>query len=109
MLRYVFLTYITRYEAYVFQDFELFDELCNEKRFIKQPAGGLGELRHGLGDGLFTARFGEHNWEVAHRVLVPVFGPLAISKMFDGTDPSHSFLGRLTLLSTLLSSAHLLA
>ena len=56
-----------------------------------QPEG-LKELRHALGDGLFTARFGEHNWDVARRILVPVFGPLAISKMFDGTVPSHRFL-----------------
>ena len=74
------------------QDFELFDELCDEKRFTKHPAGGLNEMRHAIGDGLFTARFGEHNWDVAHRILVPQFGPLAISKMFDGTDPSHRFL-----------------
>ena len=67
----------------VCSDFELFDELCDEKRFTKHPAGGLDELRHGLGDGLFTARFGEYNWEIAHRVVVPVFGPMAISKMFD--------------------------
>lgn len=26
---------------------------------------------------------GEHNWEVAHRVLVPAFGPLNIRGMFD--------------------------
>ncbi|MCJ1377521.1 hypothetical protein MMC17_000616 [Xylographa soralifera] len=64
-------------------DYELYNELCDEKRFTKDPAGGLSELRHGLGDGLFTAKFGEHNWDVAHRVLVPAFGPLAISEMFD--------------------------
>ena len=80
------------------QDFELFDELCDEKRFTKHPAGGFGELRHGLGDGLFTAKFGEYNWEVAHRVLVPGVGPLAISKMFDGTDPAHIILLQLQLL-----------
>ena len=90
MLEYVLFAFITRYQAHAFQDFELFDELCDEKRFTKHPAGGLGELRHGLGDGLFTAKYGEHNWEVAHRVLVPVFGPLAISKMFDGIDHSHN-------------------
>lgn len=86
------------------QDFELFNELCDEKRFTKHPAGGIKELRHGLGDGLFTARFGEHNWEVAHRILVPVFGPLAISKMFDGTHPSHKSLEQPPLLLILISS-----
>lgn len=68
----------------IYADYELYNELCDEKRFTKHPAGGLSELRHALGDGLFTAKFGEYNWEVAHRVLVPAFGPLAIPKMFDG-------------------------
>jgi len=35
-----------------------------------------------LVQGLFTAHRGEHNWEVAHRVLVPAFGPLNIRDMF---------------------------
>ena len=34
-------------------------------------------------DGLFTAYHGEHNWGVAHRALVPAFGPLGIKGMFD--------------------------
>ncbi|GLA67410.1 hypothetical protein AtubIFM54640_010728 [Aspergillus tubingensis] len=29
------------------------------------------------------AHHGEHNWEVAHRVLMPAFGPLTIRDMFD--------------------------
>ena len=55
-------------------------------------------MRHAIGDGLFTATFGDRNWDFAHRILVPVFGPLAISKMFDGTDPSHWFLEQPPLL-----------
>lgn len=34
-------------------------------------AGPLKEIRHGVEDGLFTAHPGEHNWEIAHRVLMP--------------------------------------
>ena len=34
-------------------------------------------------DGLFTAYPGEHNWDVAHRTLMPAFGPLSIRSMFD--------------------------
>jgi cytochrome P450/NADPH-cytochrome P450 reductase len=45
---------------------------------------GLNELRHGIHDGLFTAHLGEENWEIAHRVLMPAFGPLSIQNMFDG-------------------------
>ncbi|KAJ5725977.1 Oxidoreductase FAD/NAD(P)-binding [Penicillium malachiteum] len=63
---------------------ELVDEVCNEERFSKKVAGGLKEIRNGVHDGLFTANWpGEENWAVAHRVLVPAFGPLAIRGMFD--------------------------
>lgn len=61
----------------------LLNEICDEKRFTKVVSGPLIEVRHAAGDGLFTAHFGEHNWEVAHRVLMPAFGPLSIRGMFD--------------------------
>ncbi|KAF2723458.1 NADPH--cytochrome P450 reductase [Polychaeton citri CBS 116435] len=62
---------------------ELLSECCDEKRFVKQVPLGMAELRHGINDGLFTARFGERNWDKAHRILVPAFGPLSINGMFD--------------------------
>ena len=65
-------------------DHELYDELCDEKRFTKVVVGALVELRSAIHDGLFTAHSNEHAWEVAHRTLVPSFGPLAIRDMFDG-------------------------
>ena len=46
-------------------------------------SGALKEVRNGVGEGLFTAFPGEHNWEVAHRTLVPAFGPIGIKDMFD--------------------------
>jgi hypothetical protein len=58
--------------------------VCDEKRFCKSISGALEQVRNGVGDGLFTAYHGEHNWAVAHRVLVPAFGPLGIKDMFDG-------------------------
>ncbi|KAJ5115063.1 hypothetical protein NUU61_000822 [Penicillium alfredii] len=63
---------------------ELVDEVCNEERFTKKVAAGLHEIRNGVHDGLFTANYpGEENWAIAHRVLVPAFGPLMIRSMFD--------------------------
>lgn len=59
------------------------NEICDEKRFGKIVTAGLGEVRNLTGNGLFTAHNGEHAWEVAHRVLVPAFGPLNIRSMFD--------------------------
>ncbi|KAL1306999.1 hypothetical protein AAFC00_005629 [Neodothiora populina] len=67
----------------VISSVELMDELCNEQRFSKMVSAGLAEVRNGTHDGLFTAQLGEHNWEIAHRVLVPAFGPLNIRAMFD--------------------------
>jgi cytochrome P450/NADPH-cytochrome P450 reductase len=41
-------------------------------------------VRNGTHDGLFTARGEEEkNWGIAHRVLMPALGPLAIRNMFD--------------------------
>ncbi|KIJ39879.1 hypothetical protein M422DRAFT_32485 [Sphaerobolus stellatus SS14] len=61
---------------------ELVDQLCDQKRFRKNPKGVLKEVRHLVGDGLFTAFHGEAAWDIAHRVLVPAFGPAKIRGMF---------------------------
>jgi cytochrome P450/NADPH-cytochrome P450 reductase len=64
---------------------ELVDEVCDEERFTKFVVAGLKEIRNGTNDGLFTANYpGEENWAIAHRILVPAFGPLMIRGMFDG-------------------------
>ncbi|KAK3644310.1 hypothetical protein LTR22_015314 [Elasticomyces elasticus] len=62
---------------------KLLEEACNEKRFGKLVSAALGELRNGIHDGLFTAQNDEENWHLAHRILVPAFGPLNITSMFD--------------------------
>ncbi|KAI8965483.1 bifunctional P-450:NADPH-P450 reductase [Daldinia sp. FL1419] len=61
----------------------LVDELCDEKRFQKKPNDVVTQLRAGLHDGLFTATNEEPNWGIAHRVLMPAFGPKGIRDMFD--------------------------
>ena len=66
-------------------NYALFDELCDEKRFGKFVDGNVFELRYAIHDGLFTAHTDEPAWGVAHRILGPAFGPLAIRDMFDGT------------------------
>ncbi|OUM02409.1 bifunctional cytochrome P450/NADPH--P450 reductase [Variovorax sp. JS1663] len=62
---------------------ELVNEVCDEKRFDKRVAGALKNIRDFAGDGLFTARTDEPNWAVAHRLLMPAFGPIGIRGMFD--------------------------
>ncbi|KAK7421191.1 hypothetical protein QQX98_002321 [Neonectria punicea] len=61
----------------------LVNETCNEKRFKKSVNSALNQVREGVHDGLFTAKMGEENWGIAHRVLMPAFGPLSIRGMFD--------------------------
>ncbi|KAF5660874.1 putative bifunctional P-450:NADPH-P450 reductase [Fusarium heterosporum] len=61
---------------------ELLDEVCDESRFHKTVIGGVEKLRPLAGDGLFTAQHGNQDWGIAHRVLMPLFGPLKIREMF---------------------------
>ncbi|GAB1520894.1 hypothetical protein RhiTH_003983 [Rhizoctonia solani] len=62
---------------------KLAQEVLDEKRFHKDLNGPLVEVRNLVSDGLFTAYHGETNWGVAHRILMPAFGPLSIKGMFN--------------------------
>lgn len=64
--------------------YTLAKDLFDEEKFQKGVTGPLAQVRHATGDGLFTAYPGERNWEIAHRVLMPAFGPLNIKAMFPG-------------------------
>ena len=63
---------------------ELVDELCDERRFEKALHPPLLETRTLVEDALFTAETGEENWAIAHRILMPAFGPAALRSMFPG-------------------------
>lgn len=65
---------------------ELVNEVCDESRFGKVLGVSLREVRDFIGDGLFTARTEEPNWQKAHRILMPAFGPAALKRMFSGMD-----------------------
>ncbi|KAF9783630.1 hypothetical protein IL306_008757 [Fusarium sp. DS 682] len=60
----------------------LLDELADESRFHKLVVGGVEKLRPLAGDGLFTAQHNSQDWAIAHRILMPLFGPLKIREMF---------------------------
>ncbi|KAH7243014.1 cytochrome P450 [Fusarium solani] len=62
---------------------KLVNEVCDETRFQKSINNELWEVRNLANDGLFTAKLGEENWGIAHRVLMPAFGPVNIRGMFD--------------------------
>ena len=59
----------------------LVDEICDESRFSKKVHLGLEKLRPVVGDGLFTADNDAPNWGIAHRILMPIFGPMKIREM----------------------------
>jgi cytochrome P450 / NADPH-cytochrome P450 reductase len=72
-------------ERIVVASAELVGELSDEKRFWKTSTEGLNALRpdKAQGVGLFTAPSEEHwDWQLAHRILLPAFGPLSIEEMF---------------------------
>src|SRR5690349_8535160 len=72
---------------------ELVNELCDERRFDKTLSRPLRQVRDFAGDGLFTAWTDEPNWQAAHRILMPAFGPAALRAMFDGmTDIAEQLL-----------------
>jgi cytochrome P450/NADPH-cytochrome P450 reductase len=75
------LTIFTR-SIVVVSSQEIVDFVCNESRFDKKVGLALVELRALTGDGLFTAHTSEPNWKLAHKILMPAFGPQAIRDMF---------------------------
>ncbi|KAF7300597.1 hypothetical protein HMN09_00944900 [Mycena chlorophos] len=64
---------------------ELVDQLCDETRFCKVVSGPLAALvAKDPARGLFTAPAeADPDWQQAHRILIPAFGPLAIEEMFE--------------------------
>ena len=74
--------------------YELVNEICDEKQFVKCPSGPLVELKAAMRDGLFTADYGNHEWGIAHRILMPAFGRLALRHMFD---EMHEIAGQLVM------------
>ena len=70
-------------ELFVVCSQELVNELCDEQRFDKKVHAALWNIRDFAGDGLFTAETQEPNWSLAHRILMPAFGPASLHDMFD--------------------------
>jgi cytochrome P450/NADPH-cytochrome P450 reductase len=62
---------------------ELVDELCDETRFAKNLTPTLARVRPLAGDGLFTAYYGEPNWQKAHDVLLPGFSYAGLRNYHD--------------------------
>lgn len=61
---------------------EYVNQVCDESKFEKAIQGSLLGAKDGMGDGLFTAYSNDPQWHIAHRILIPALGPLAIRGMF---------------------------
>ena len=72
---------------------ELLNELCDQRRFCKEPTGPLLEARNGVEDAMFTAFQDEENWGIAHRILLPRFAPHSVKDMFEGEEVNSKSLG----------------
>ncbi|MEM9775704.1 MAG: cytochrome P450, partial [Chloroflexota bacterium] len=68
----------------VLNGYEFVDEVSDQARFQKSISGPLLEIQHAIGNGLFTAQTNDPEWGIAHRVLMPTFGPAGIRDMYDG-------------------------
>lgn len=64
--------------------YELANELCSRRDFVKLPAGAIANLKAVTSEGIFTADHDDWFWGPAHRIFVPALGPMAIKKMFPG-------------------------
>ena len=62
----------------VLSGYDLVNEVCDEKRFDKSIRGGLRLVRRFGGDGLFTSKTEEPNWNKAHNILLPNFSQRAM-------------------------------
>lgn len=69
--------------------YELANELCSRRDFVKLPASAIAQLKAVVPQGLFTADHDDWFWGPAHRILVPALGPMAIKEMFPGQPFPH--------------------
>ncbi|KAK4230656.1 cytochrome P450 [Podospora fimiseda] len=73
---------LVKRKVIVLSNWELINEVCDEKRFEKIVKGVQESVRVFVKNGLFTSYGDEEEWGIAHRTLVPAFGPLHVRKMF---------------------------
>ncbi|KAK0733497.1 cytochrome P450 [Lasiosphaeria miniovina] len=66
----------------IVSNFELINEVCDDSRFEKFVSGPQESVRVFVKNGLFTSYGDEEEWGIAHRTLLPVFGPIHVRQMF---------------------------
>ncbi|MEM7799270.1 MAG: cytochrome P450, partial [Chloroflexota bacterium] len=68
----------------ILNSYEFVNEVSDQSRFDKIVTGPLTILQQSIGNGLFTADTSDPEWGIAHRVLMPTFGPAGIRDMYGG-------------------------
>ena len=69
--------------VYMIYDRDLVDEICDESRFYKKTHAAIRNLQRLGANGLFTGETADPEWQKAHRILMPAFGPQALTRMYD--------------------------
>ncbi|VBB72550.1 Putative bifunctional cytchrome P450 E-class, group I:NADPH-P450 reductase [Podospora comata] len=78
----IFTLNLVKRKIVVLSSHALINEVCDEKRFEKKVAGAQEAIRVFVKNGLFTSYNEEEEWGIAHRTLLPAFGPLHVRTMF---------------------------
>ncbi|KAK1754907.1 cytochrome P450 [Echria macrotheca] len=78
----IFSLNLIKRRVVVLSSHTLIDEVSDDEHFEKYVTGVQEEVRTFVKNGLFTSYSDEEEWGIAHRTLVPVFGPLHVRKMF---------------------------
>ncbi|KAK4188550.1 cytochrome P450 [Podospora australis] len=78
----IFTLNLVKRKVIVISSHELINEVCDDKRFDKHVTGVQESIRLFVKNGLFTAYSDEEEWGIAHRTLVPAFGPMHVRNMF---------------------------
>lgn len=78
----IFTLNLVKRKIIVISSHELINEVCDDKRFDKHVTGVQESIRLFVKNGLFTAYSEEEEWGIAHRTLVPAFGPMHVRNMF---------------------------
>ncbi|KAK0632364.1 cytochrome P450 [Immersiella caudata] len=78
----IFSLNLVKRKIIVISDYELINEVCDDNLYEKLVTGVQENIRPLTKNGLFTSYSDEEEWGIAHRTLVPVFGPMHVRKMF---------------------------
>ncbi|KAK3341493.1 cytochrome P450 [Lasiosphaeria hispida] len=78
----IFSLNLVKRKVIVISNYDLINEVCDDNKYEKFVTGVQESIRIFVKNGLFTAYQDEEEWGIAHRTLVPVFGPVHVRTMY---------------------------